>query len=109
MRTFPVENSRARLIAKVLRDLIAHESFASMTELKDALWRRLFRLQIAAAPLDVDDALAMVGSNVRLTTIGPTAPRPLAPARLLPAPPIISRAEAPQVLERLWARLRGRP
>lgn len=63
--------STQRLIAKVLRDLVSTETFASYADLKDALRRRLARLRIRYPQADFDDAISVIASNVALVDAPP--------------------------------------
>lgn len=56
-------NSPARLIAKVLRDVLAAESFDTYADLFDALKYRLARLRIRWTADDLTAAVALVESN----------------------------------------------
>lgn len=92
----------SRLIAKVLREVLAAESFASLADLVDALKTRLARYRLRWTPDDLTAALDLVGSNRRLLY---GAPRPQR-ERLETSAPAITRQQAPAVLARL---LRGHP
>src|SRR4051794_41048901 len=102
MRSVPVQDNRSRLIAKVLRDVLAHATFETVADLKDVLWRRLHQLHIDVTPLEVDDALTLVGSNAVMTDAdrAPNTPPPT-PDRLLNEPPLITREHAAWILDRI--------
>jgi len=59
----PDYESNARLIVRVIRDVLRAESFASIADLKDATKRKLRALKIPYEPADLDAALTIVASN----------------------------------------------
>jgi hypothetical protein len=95
----------SRLIAKVLREVLAAESFASLADLIDALTTRLAQYRLRWTPEDLTAALELVGSNRRLLTGAPLSPPPRERLDASRAP-VITRQQAPAVLARL---LRGQP
>ena len=73
-----------RLIAKVLREFVATERFASYADLKDALRRRLVRLRIRRYEQgDFDHAITVVASNTALVGVS-------AAPRRDPVPPVLA-------------------
>jgi hypothetical protein len=97
-------SSATRLIAKVIRDLGALDTFESYADLKDAVRRRLARLRIRYQPADLDDAIALVDSNTQLVRPQPLDARAHVgdgdgAARELERPP--DHAEACAILTRL--------
>ena len=61
----------ARLFAKLLRELLATERFASLADVTDALKTRAARLHIRATADDISDAYRLVGSNLALVSTAP--------------------------------------
>ena len=57
---------RSRVIARILHDLLKTQTFPSVLALRQALTARLLDLHIVATPLDVDEAIQLVGSNTPL-------------------------------------------
>jgi len=55
--------SNARLITRVIRDILRVETFTSIADLKVAVKRKLRDLQIPYAPADLDTALTLIASN----------------------------------------------
>jgi hypothetical protein len=93
---------QGRLIARIVRTLLASEHFDSLADLTDALKFRLARLQIRWTNDDLNSAFAMIASNTPL--VG--APPPRAPGHVEHQPDrAISRAEAAAILNRLGIQL----
>jgi hypothetical protein len=67
-------DGRIRLIAKVVREIAASRRFEGYAELKAELRARLARLHVRYKQNEFDDAVSLVGSNVRL--FGPPQARP---------------------------------
>jgi len=59
----PDFESNARLIVRVIRDVLRVESFSSIADLKVATKRKLRDLKIPYEPADLDAALTIVASN----------------------------------------------
>lgn len=59
-------DDRSRLLAKIVRGMVAQDHFDDLGDLTDALKYRLARLKIAWTPEDISGALAVVGSNLPL-------------------------------------------
>jgi hypothetical protein len=93
----------ARLLARILRSLLASERFDDRTDLVDALKFRLARLRIPYHPDHLDHALRMVASNRWLTTR--ERPAPHRPPPTPDPPPYASHDEAVAVLKRLGVTL----
>ena len=55
--------SNARLIVRVIRDILRTESFVSIADLKVATKLKLRALKIPYEPADLDAALTIVASN----------------------------------------------
>jgi hypothetical protein len=96
--------TKSRLLATLIRDMIRAESFASLADLTDALKFRCARLRIPWTPDDISAALQWVGSNRPLVTSEVPPPRPA--ARTDPDPVGLTRDQASATLARL---LRGQP
>ncbi len=94
-------DSRVRLVAKVLRELIRTEHFEYMGDLKDVLYRRLSELHIAVEPRHVDEALSQVGSNILLVQhpMMPKRRRLVAKDTLESEPSWFTREEAAELLQ----------
>jgi hypothetical protein len=58
--------TRTRLIARVLRDLMRNDGFETVADLKVALKAALRLLDIRYVPHELDDALSLVASNTQL-------------------------------------------
>lgn len=80
--------NQTRLIAKILRELLASESFDDLSDLADALKTRCGRLKIKSTPDDISNAFRLIASNRDLLAGGHQAvpefeaapPRDLQPA-----------------------------
>jgi|SRR5262245_3400571 len=99
------ENSTQRLIAKVLRTVLHRETFHSFADLKPALRLELRRLRIRYQPADIDDAISLVCTSVRMVPAFKSRPQP---AILDPAPPL-HRVEATRIYAALMARFHAEP
>jgi len=55
--------SNARLIVRVIRDVLHHQKFASIADLKVAVKLKLRDLKIPYEPADLDAAFTIVASN----------------------------------------------
>ena len=90
--------SQARIIARVVRDLLRAQLFDSIADLKVALKAQLRTLKIPYAPAELDQALTLVASNTPLAS----SPWPRTPPdRLISEPPIVSREDAARILDKL--------
>lgn len=94
--------SNTRLIAKIARDVAAGQIFASYTDLKDALRRRLLQLKIRCQQHEFDDAVSLVTSNTGLWV----TERQIAVLCLTKTPAIFTRPEAKRLYDDLWRRYR---
>jgi hypothetical protein len=63
MHTNSNTTTNDRLIARVLREVLATERFETIADLKDALKARCARLRIRYQPDDITRALDLVESN----------------------------------------------
>lgn len=95
----------ARMVAKVVRELLHQRPFTNPVELKDALEDRCRALGLAADKATVERALDLVGSNAQLFTANRRPASKPAPA-VVPAP-AISHAEAKGTLDALGIDLSG--
>jgi hypothetical protein len=94
-------DSQPRLLAKVLRDLLATETFATYADLVDALKTRLARMRVRWTNDDITRALDLVGSNRQI--LDAPMPRRTKPAAIVDTAPRISAQDATAIL----AKLRG--
>lgn len=96
-------DSQTRLLAKLVRDLVATENFETFADLTDALKWRCARLKIRPTDDAINGAYALVGSN-RSLLVDPR--RPPRVARVDQADDVvISKTEATAILRRLGIRL----
>jgi hypothetical protein len=97
MRTAePAAESQARLLARLVRVLLARDHFDTLASLTDALKHECARLRIRASTDDITDAIRLIASNRAL--IGPLE------LDSRPGPedvPPVTRAEAAAILRRL--------
>ena len=101
MHTKTKPESAARLIAKVLRDLVATTRFACYADLKPALRARLAALRIRYQPAEIDEAIDLVAAS-RPLVAPPVAPVQARDPGEDPAP--ITRAEAHRIYAALLTR-----
>lgn len=93
-------NAPARLLAKLVRELITRDRFESWADLTDALKCRCARLRIRPTPDDISEAFRLVESNTAL--VG-HLPAPVVAARV---PDVtFSRGEAVMLLRDVNKRL----
>ena len=91
--------TRSRLIAKIVREILRTESFDCLADLTEALKTRLGLLKIRWTNDEISDAFSLIETNTPLLRPPPVARvRP----RFKPAPPIpVRRDEAAEILARL--------
>jgi hypothetical protein len=92
-----------RLIAKIVRDLRRRQTFDSYADLTRALRLELHRLGIRYRQSELDDAIGMVESNLRLVGTRPVRNQPV--YHLVVTPPT-SRQDAAAICGELLARWR---
>ena len=92
---------RSRLLAKLVRSLLASEHFDSLSDLTDALKFRCARLRIDWTADDIGTAFRLIASNRRLPGLPLAAPRRV--ERLDEVP--VTRADAAAILRRLGVTL----
>jgi hypothetical protein len=100
------EESKGRLLAKLVWALLKEEPFESLADLTDALKFRCARLKIAWTNDDINDAYTLIESNTPL----PLKHRP--PRRREerpPEPPVIDKAFAAQFFAELGYQIRQVP
>ena len=102
-----IHNERARLIARVLRGLLAGERFETYADLLEAIKVKLARLRIRYQLEDLLEALRLVESNREL--LEPLErPQQIGPrSGWINQAPAISKQEAAALLEALGANVKG--
>ena len=99
----------SRLLAKLLRTLLARDAFDTLADLTDALKTECARLKIRWTPDAISDAYALLASNRPLVTPIRHLTR-IRPLERLDAVRPLSRAEAADLCARLGVALgRARP
>lgn len=88
----------ARLIAKIVRDVLAEQRFDNPTHLREAVEERCEQLRLRCTRELVERAFDLVGSNAQLLAAHRVRRR--AP-ELPPAPPTVKHAEAKAILDTL--------
>jgi hypothetical protein len=88
------QTTKGRLLAKLLRETLATDSFDTLADLTDVLKTRGARLHLRLTADDISEAYRLVGSNRPLVRGARLVPVPHA----APAPPPASRAEAQRIL-----------
>ena len=97
-----------RLLAALLRDVLARESFDTLADLTETLKRRCARLRIPWTNDAIGDAFRMVGSNRPLTAADQRAAQDVRRRRgrvVDHDPATLSKDEAHAALMRLLVRL----
>jgi hypothetical protein len=94
-----VFEARSRLLARIVRTLLASETFDSLADLTEALKARCARLGIPWTPDDISEAYRLIGSNVPLA--GERRRLRERPTAAATPPQQLSRADAAAILERL--------
>jgi len=95
---------KSRLVAKIVRSVLATESFDSLADLTDAVKFRCANLRIGWTPDDINAAFRLVASNAPLTVNtrrGRPARQRVIDARLDDAHRAITREDAAAILQRL--------
>lgn len=94
--------SHSRLLARIVRDLLARESFDTLADLTDALKGRLGRLRIRWTNENISDAYSLIASNRPLVGECPS-PITRTPDALAQGQPVSppTHAEAVQILRQL--------
>ena len=95
---------QSRLLAKLVRELLATEKFATFACLTDALKWRCARLKIRPTDDAINGAYALIGSNRSLVTATSVSARVRHVERPDDVRPI-SKAEATAILRRLGVTL----
>lgn len=97
--------SGARLIAKIIRELLESRRFAQPADLRDAVAERCGELRLACTRGQIERACDLVGSNAQLLA----ANRKLSVSPALPAsaPPAIKQHEAKAILNDLGVDVSG--
>lgn len=96
---FP-EETRSRLLAKLIRDLLRVDTFDTLADLADALKYRCAALKIPWTPGDITDAFALIETNTPLTR----QRLPSRPVEPTPEPVIGDRATDARIVRQLLER-----
>ena len=100
------KNSQTRLIAKILRELLMDETFATYADLTDAVKYRLVALKIPATGDDISAAYALVESNRRLVPLPANLDRRHESRDPILESPTFNKSDAAAVYRQLMARWR---
>jgi hypothetical protein len=93
-------NKTPRLLAKLIRELLTAERFATIADLSDALKAQCGRLKIRWTTADINAAFRLILSNTPLLAIEPRGERETEPAPLRP----LEEAEAKRLYAQFLAR-----
>jgi len=97
--------TKSRLLAKLLREILAREAFESLADVTDALKARCGRLRVRYTPDDIASAFQLVGSNHDLVV----PPTPIS-ERPISTPDPLNPLEASRVYREIRERfVAGRP
>jgi hypothetical protein len=99
--------TKSRLIARVLRDILASERFENLADMTDVLKTRLAKLKIHVTPADLSEAYAMVESNRSLVPLPKTIHAIRRGRERLFDTPSIHRDEAAKTYASLMTRYRS--
>lgn len=88
--------SGARMIAKIVRELLASQRFAQPADLRDAVEDRCRELNLACTRAQIERACDLVGSNAQLLTKNQTPRR--SAGQPPPALPVIKHQDARAIL-----------
>jgi len=106
MPTYKAEENRTRLLARLVRELLAERvDFEDVGDLVEGLKRRCARHRIGWTNDDITGALRLVASNTPLPGAAAVEAQRRRMAGRRPEPPQIGRAEAAAILARLGIRL----
>lgn len=96
------QDPHARLLIRMVRTLLADQSFGSLADLTDALKFQCARLHIRITNDDISRAYALLAANQHLSgDVQRTRPRYVQPE----TPPPLSRGEAARLVKALLERL----
>lgn len=98
--------TKSRLIAKVLREILLVEAFDNLADLTDALKAQLSTLQIVATAEEISQAYAMVASNSEIAA-KPKLEIVRRGHEQMPDTPTLNKSEAAAVYRQLLARFRA--
>lgn len=98
---------KGRLVARILRELLASERFDDLADMTAALKTRLARLKIRVTPAELSDAYAMVASNRALVQLPATVHAVRRGRERLFDAPSLPRYEAAQIYAGLMSRYRA--
>jgi hypothetical protein len=91
--------SHGRLLARLVRGLLAREPFETLADVTEALKVECARLRIRYSPDDIGDAFRLIASNHPIVTPAPPLER-----LERPEPPAVGRREAAAILAGLGVR-----
>ena len=97
----------SRLLAKLVRGLLARESFETLADLTEALKSECARLKIRWTPDAISDAYRVIGSNTPLPG-APAIRRPTRHVERVDDVRPLSRDDAADILARVYAALERR-
>jgi hypothetical protein len=99
--------TKSRLLAKLVRELLTSERFETLADLTDALKARCSKLKISQTPADVTEAFRVIASNTSLANepAGLERRRDTTPAPI--EEEIIPRVTASRVYRELMDRYRS--
>lgn len=105
--------TKGRLVAKLVRDLLAHDTYATVADLTDALKARCSRLHMTWTAEDINEAYRLIESNTPLLAArcGDLPPRARTPSGedLGPGEPQLSHAESCVALQGIRDKLGAVP
>lgn len=98
--------SKTRLLAKLLRELLDSNHFECLSDLTDALKGRCSKLKIQYRDDDITGAMRVIASNRELADLPVILEKHQARRAALPEGEIIPRSHANQIYAELMARYR---
>lgn len=98
--------SKSRLLAKLLRELLDSNHFACLSDLTDALKGRCSKLKIQYRDDDITAAIRLIASNREVADLPVVLEKRQALTALLPEPEMIPRSQASKIYDEIMLRYR---
>lgn len=99
--------TKSRVVAKILREILRTTTFETLADLTDALKTHLAALDIKTTPQDLSEAIAMLESNMSVVAQSPLLTPTTEHHEQLPDTPTFNKSEAAQIYRQLLAKYRA--
>ncbi len=99
--------TKSRLLAKLVRELLASTAFETLADLTDALKARCSSLHITCTPADISEAYRVIASNRELADAPKGVKRDPVSVPVVPEPAAIPAVAAKRIYRELLERYHG--